>query len=225
MPVNKTDTIRVLIVDDHPFMRRGLAQVVQDQPQAEVCGEAASLPEALQQMERHKPDVVIIDISLGDEGNGIELIKEIKRRWPETSMLVCSMHDESLFAERALRAGALGYVNKSEDTQTFVKALRRIFAGQVSLSPRMTDRLLTQFTGSNRDSDQPRIAALSDRELEVFELLGRGLITKQIAAKLKLSRKTIETYREHIKAKLGLNNGTELTREATRWVLEQGQSG
>jgi len=215
-----TSLAAVLIVDDHPFMRRGLAQIIEDMPETSVCEEAAGVAEALDKIRLSCPDVVVVDISLGD-GNGLELTKDIKAQWPDVKVLVTSMHDESLFAERALRAGALGYVNKSDDVERFIAAFRRVLGGQVYLSQRMTDRLLTQVVGGAEESPRSPLERLSDRELEVFEMIGHGLGTKQIAAKLELSRKTVETYREHIKTKLGLANGTELTQHAVQWVLEQ----
>lgn len=221
MPTTEQQQVRVLIVDDHPFMRRGLAQTINDMSDMVVCGEASDKAEGLQKVEELNPDLVVIDISLGD-GSGIELIKEIKSRWPNTKMLVSSMHDESLFAERAIRAGALGFVNKGESSDIFVDALRKVKDGNTYLSSRMTDYILNQFVNSPEEPRKSRIDSLSDREIEVFELIGRGMITKQIAAKLELSPKTVETYREHIKMKLNLANGTELTRHAVQWVLEQG---
>lgn len=210
----------VLIVDDHAFLRRGLAQIIEDLPEVTVCGEAGGVSETLEKMRRLQPDIVIVDISLGD-GNGLELTKEIKSQWPDVRVLVSSMHDEALFAERALRAGAMGYVSKSDDVDCFINALRRVLDGQVYLSPRMTDRLLTRVVAGSPDNNTSPLERLSDRELEVFEMIGRGLSTKQIASKLDLSRKTVETYREHIKTKLSLRNGSELTQHAVQWVLEQ----
>jgi DNA-binding NarL/FixJ family response regulator len=210
----------VLIVDDHPFMRRGLAQIIVDMPEITACDEASGVAEALEKVRARVPDVVVVDISLGD-GNGLELTKDIKSQWPDIKVLVTSMHEESLFAERALRAGALGYVNKADDVDRFIAAFRRVLSGQVYLSQRMTDRLLTQVVGGNEEASRSPLERLSDRELEVFEMIGHGLGTKQIAAKLDLSRKTVETYREHIKTKLSLANGTELTQHAVQWVLEQ----
>ncbi len=215
-----TATASVLIVDDHPFMRRGLAQIIKDMAETSACDEAAGVEEALEKIRTRCPDVVVVDISLGD-GNGLELTKDIKAQWPDVKVLVTSMHDESLFAERALRAGALGYVSKSDDVERFITAFRRVLAGQVYLSQRMTDRLLTQVVSGADESSRSPLERLSDRELEVFEMIGHGLGTKQIAARLDLSRKTVETYREHIKTKLGLANGTELTQHAVQWVLEQ----
>lgn len=213
---------RVLIVDDHPFMRRGLAQTINDQPGLDVCGEAGSVAEALQIMESCHPDLAVVDISLGAE-SGIELIHAIRERWPATKVLVSSMHDETLFAERALRAGALGFVNKGEPPAVFVAALQRVNSGQIYLSERMTNRMLDQVLTDKLESTRSPIETLSNRELEVFEMIGKGMATKQIAARLGLSPKTIETYREHIKQKLNLSNATELTRNAVQWVLEQGR--
>jgi DNA-binding NarL/FixJ family response regulator len=213
---------QVLIVDDHPFMRRGLAQTINDQTGLDVCGEAGSVAEALLIMERCTPQLAVVDISLGAE-SGIELIQAIRARWPETKVLVSSMHDETLFAERALRAGALGFVNKGEPPDVFVAALQRVNSGQIYLSERMTNRMLDQVLTDKVEVSRSPIETLSNRELEVFEMIGKGLATKQIASRLGLSPKTIETYREHIKQKLNLKNATELTRNAVQWVLEQGR--
>jgi DNA-binding NarL/FixJ family response regulator len=213
---------RVLIVDDHPFMRRGLAQTINDQAGMEVCGEAGSVAEALQMMESSRPDLAVVDISLGAE-SGLELIQALRTRWPATKVLVSSMHDETLFAERALRAGALGFVNKGEPPDVFVAALQRVSSGQIYLSERMTNRMLDHVLADKVETNRSPIETLSNRELEVFEMIGKGMATKQIAARLGLSPKTIETYREHIKQKLNLSNATELTRNAVQWVLEQGR--
>jgi DNA-binding NarL/FixJ family response regulator len=212
---------RVLIVDDHPYMRRGLAQTINDQPGLEVVGEAGSLADAVKIMESSSPHLAVVDISLGAE-SGIELIQVLREKWPATKVLVSSMHDETLFAERALRAGALGFVNKGEPPDVFVTALKRVMSGQIYLSERMTKRMLGQVL-ADKDAKRSPIETLSNRELEVFEMIGKGLSTKQIAGRLGLSPKTIETYREHIKQKLKLSNATELTRNAVQWVLEQGR--
>jgi DNA-binding NarL/FixJ family response regulator len=213
--------IRLLIVDDHPVMRRGLSQVVSELGNMEVCGEAASKEEAFVGIEDLKPDVVIVDISLGQD-NGLDLIKEAKVRFPGTKLLVHSMHDETMFAERVLQAGALGYVGKNESTQSLIDAIHRVVAGQVHLSPRMTNRVLRRAAGRTAVAPgETCLNSLSDRELQVFEMIGRGLNTKRIAACLSLSIKTVESHRENIKWKLRLANGSELTREAVRWVLER----
>ena len=213
---------RVLIVDDHPFMRRGLAQTINDQPGLEVCGEAGTVAEAMQITETCRPHLAVVDVSLGEE-SGIELVQMIRAKWPDIKVLVSSMHDETLFAERALRAGALGYVNKGEPPNVFIAALQRVNSGQIYLSERMTNRMLGHVVTDKIEISRSPIETLSNREIEVFELIGKGIATKQIAAKLGLSPKTIETYREHIKQKLNLKNSTELTRNAVQWVLEQGR--
>ncbi|MFO1092224.1 MAG: response regulator transcription factor [Planctomycetaceae bacterium] len=210
----------VLVVDDHAFLRRGLTQIIDDLPEVAVCGEAAGVDETLAFLRDRQPDIVVLDISLAD-GNGLELTKEIKSLWPEIKVLISSMHDEALFAERALRAGALGYVSKSDDVDAFISALRCVREGRVYLSARMTERLLSRVAGGGPEPTRSPLQSLSDRELEVFEMIGRGQSTKQIAAQLDLSRKTVETYREHIKSKLALRNGAELTQHAVQWVLEQ----
>lgn len=210
---------RVMIVDDHPVVRQGLALLIDQQPDLEVCAEADSVGDAFSKFTESSPDLVIIDLSLKD-GSGIELIKEIKARNENARMLVSSMHDESLFAERVLRAGAKGYISKQEATGNIVEAARQVLDGRVYLSPRMSDQMLHRLVASGEDADRSPIDSLSDRELEVFEMIGQGLTTRQIASKLDLSPKTVETYRENIKAKLNLPNGTALTRHAVQWLLE-----
>lgn len=213
-----TQIARVLIVDDHPVVRRGLAELINDETDMEVCGEASDAPDALRQVEVKHPDVVVVDISL-QAGNGIELIQQIKEHDERVKTLVSSMHDESLFAERALRAGAMGYINKQEPTERVIDAIREVLSGQVYLSARMANRLLQSVVGGETLGQDP-IGTLSNRELEVFELIGQGLTTKKIAGRLHLSPKTIETHREKIKTKLNLSNSTELSRRAVQWVLE-----
>lgn len=210
---------RILLVDDHPVMRRGLSEIINDDPDMEICGEAATDVEALELSAELRPDVALVDVSLGDS-SGIELVRQLKEQHPQLKTLVLSMHDEELFAERAVRAGALGYVNKNQPTETLIQALRQVLDGKVYLTPRMTDRILNQMAGGKTEPGHDRLANLSNRELQVFEMIGHGLITKQIAAKLSLSAKTVETYREHIKDKLNLANATELTRRAVQWVLQ-----
>jgi DNA-binding NarL/FixJ family response regulator len=210
---------RILIVDDHPIVRQGLTLLIANEPDLEVCGEAADSGEAVRQLTASRPDLIVVDISL-HSGNGIELIKQIRSRDPNVKMLVSSMHDESLFAERALRAGAMGYINKAEATDKVVEAIRQVIRGKIYLSPRMTERMLCRAIGTEESLDHSPIDSLSDRELEVFELIGQGLTTRQIANKLHLSPKTVETYRENIKSKLNLANATELTRHAVQWTLE-----
>ncbi len=211
---------RILIVDDHPIVRRGFRELVAHEPDLLVCGEAEDAPQALQQIEATRPDVVVIDLTL-KSGHGLELIQEIKARDGRIKMLVSSMHDESLFAERALRAGASGYVSKQESADKIIDAVRRVLRGEIYLSPRMANRLLHRVASGEPLGKNP-IESLSDRELEVFEMIGQGLTTKQVAGKLELSPKTVETHREKIKTKLRLRNSIELSRHATQWVLENG---
>jgi len=210
---------RILIVDDHPLVRRGLMDLIADEPDLVVCGEAADAVEALRQVDALDPDLVIIDISL-KQGHGLELIKRIRTRDKPIKMLVCSMHDEALFAERALRAGAMGYLNKEEATEKVIDAIREVLRGKVYLSADMTERLLGRAVKAGKPLARLSNESLSDRELAVFEMLGQGLTTGAIADKLQLSVKTIETYREHIKSKLDLKNSAELGRHAAQWVLE-----
>jgi DNA-binding NarL/FixJ family response regulator len=210
--------MRIMIVDDHPIVRQGLALLINREPDLKVCGEAEGLSQAMKRLHECDPDVVIADISL-ENGSGLELIKELQSIRPAVKILVCSMHDEALYAERALRAGARGYINKEEATERMIAALRRVIDGHVYLSTAMTDRMLSRSIGGE-EPDKSAIETLSDRELEVFEQIGHGVTTRQIAEKLHLSPKTVETYRENIKAKLNLANATELTQHAVQWVLE-----
>jgi DNA-binding NarL/FixJ family response regulator len=211
---------RILVVDDHPIVRRGLRELVADEPDLEVCGEADNVTQALKQVEATRPDIVIVDLTL-KSGHGLDLIQEIRAIDKHIKVLVSSMHDESLFAERALRAGATGYISKQEPPEKLIDAMRQVLRGEICLSPRMSNRLLHRLT-TGEPLEQNPIASLSDRELEVFEMIGQGISTKQIARKLDLSYKTIETHREKIKSKLNLKNSTELSRHATQWVLESG---
>lgn len=210
---------RILIVEDHPVMRLGLRNLISDESDLEVCGEAADAATALELVEGRAPDLMLIDVSLRGS-SGLELIKQVAARPSPPKMLVISMHDEMLFAERALRAGALGYVNKEEAPDTVIEAIRHALAGKVYLSDRMTDRVLQLLARSDHELERPAESSLSDRELEVFGHIGRGTGTREIAERLGLSVKTIETYRENIKRKLGLESNTELIRRAVQWVLQ-----
>lgn len=216
-------TVKVMLVDDHPLVRHGLAQLIDDEPDMTVCAQAANAQEALRAVDSSSPDLVIIDISLGDGGggNGLELVKQIRSRHARIQTLVLSMHDESLFAERALRAGARGYVSKQQAMDTVVDAIRQVVEGKIYLSSQMTDRMLHRAVGKEEALEHSPIENLSDRELEVFEFIGQGLTTRQIANRMQLSPKTVETYRENIKTKLNLSNASELTRHAVQWVLDE----
>lgn len=215
-------TARILIVDDHPIVREGLTFLISNQPDLEVCGATDNASDALRLLASARPALVVIDISL-KSGSGIELIKQIKARDERVKMLVSSMHDETLFAERVLRAGAMGYINKAEATHEIINAIRQILGGQIYLSPYMSNRLLNGLADHSAMPDQAAITKLSDREMEVFGLIGQGLTTSQIAEHLHLSIKTIETHRENIKKKLNLETANELTRSAMQWMMEQSQ--
>jgi DNA-binding NarL/FixJ family response regulator len=212
----------VLIVDDHPAVREALAFRIGRQPDMEVCGEAADVGDALRLIAAAEPDVAVVDISL-KSGNGIDLIKRIKDRNKHIAVLVWSMHSEALYADRALRAGALGYVNKEQATGKIVEAIHRVLAGKVYLSQAMTERLLQRTVGGSREKvARSPLDMLADRELEVFRMIGTGVKTAEIAEKLHLSVKTVETYRDRIRHKLDLVDGTKLAHFATQWVLENG---
>jgi DNA-binding NarL/FixJ family response regulator len=208
-----------LIVDDHPIVRLGYSQLIAREPDLEVCGVAASQQEALVEMQRSRPNLAIVDISLKDS-YGLTLLEDLRAQHATVKVLVISAHDESLFAERALEAGALGYINKHEATDKLVDGIRTVLAGQVFLSDEMTRRLLRNRVGHRHGDSRPPVDALTTRELEVFELVGQGRTTRQIAHTLHLSPKTIERHKENLKDKLNIANATELVRQATRWVLE-----
>jgi DNA-binding NarL/FixJ family response regulator len=211
---------RILIVDDHPAVREALASRIGRQPDLEVCGEAADMSEALRLVADTQPDLAVVDISL-KTGSGIDLIKRIKDRNDGVRMLVWSMHSESLYAERALRAGALGYINKDQATDKIVEAIRRVLEGKVYLSDAMAEKMLHRAVGRGRkEVTLSPLDVLADRELEVFHLIGQGVKTMEIAERLHLSVKTVETYRDRIRQKLDLSDGTKLAHYATQWVLE-----
>lgn len=212
--------IRVVVIDDHPIVRRGLVDLINEEPDLEVCGEAGNAGEGLALVEKLKPDVGVIDISL-DGVDGLELLKNIKSRIPDFPVLVVSIHDEMLYAERALRAGALGYLNKKVAIDKVVDAIRQVRRGKVFLSERMAEHLLHAVVGGSGELRESPVERLSDRELEVYQLIGEGLSTRQIAEKLSLSTKTIETYRENIKSKLNLPDANHLIRSAVHWVMQQ----
>lgn len=212
------ETARVLIVDDHPLVRAGLAQLVTDVAGLSVCGEAGTVEEAVRQVEATRPDLVLVDLSLAG-GNGLRLIARIRDLHPNARMLVVSMHDETTFAERALRAGAMGYVEKREVSTHIVEAMRQVLAGRTYVGEGVRSRLVQAQAHATAPSNT--VDALSNRELEVFELIGQGMTAREIAARLSRSVKTIETHREHIKHKLGLRSGNELTTRAIQWVLDR----
>ena len=212
---------RILIVDDHPIVRRGIVQLIQNESNLEVCGEADSPATAVELLESLRPDLVIVDLTLA-HANGLGLIKDLQARDPRLPVLVLSMHDETLYAERALRAGAMGYIMKQEATDHIVEAIRQVLGGNIYVSERMTTRMLHRLVGDKREAGAVSpLETLSDREMEVLHLLGQGLSTRQIAEQLFLSVKTVETYLEHLKTKLGLESGRELIRYAMRHSLDE----
>jgi DNA-binding NarL/FixJ family response regulator len=211
--------VTVAIVDDHPLVREGLAARISAQPDMEVCGEAADIESALELIVTQRPSLVIVDIALRN-GHGIDLIKRIVAAGVSTRMLVVSAYDESFFAERALRAGALGYINKQELQGQVVEALRTVLRGERYLSTTMAQRLIAQAIGSK--VAQGGTETLTDRELQIFQLIGRGKSTREIAQELNVSVHTIDSHREHIRAKLDLRSGTELIQRAVQWHIENG---
>jgi DNA-binding NarL/FixJ family response regulator len=213
---------RILVADDHPFFRSGLIQWLQQQPALTCCGEADSLAAARQAVAELQPDVVLFDLRFGD-GEGLDLIRELSDTHPGVRVIVLSQYDEDVFAHRALRAGARGYIMKSEATETVLTAVQTVLRGEVYVSRHVGARLMHNLFPDPAAS-QPEIAALSDRELQVFELLGSEFGTREIAERLKISPKTVETYREHLKIKLHFPDGAALVKAAKSWV-EKGKLG
>jgi DNA-binding NarL/FixJ family response regulator len=210
---------RIFIVDDHPIMRQGLAQLINLESDLEVVGDAPDAKSALTAIMEVKPDLVIVDISLPGK-NGLELIKDLKASCDGILMLVHSMHDESLYVERVLRAGAHGYIMKHEGGKKFLDAMRRVIKGEIYVSQEMSGKILEIFSGRRPSSTDP-VEALSDRQFEIFQMIGQGKGTRSIAENLNVSVKTIDAHRAHIKEKLGLKSGNELVRFAVRWVENQ----
>lgn len=213
--------IQVLIVDDHALVREGLRSVIERQTDMQVCGEAEDATSALQLVRDRQPNVAVVDLTLRS-GSGLELIGDLRARNPGLRILVSSMHDENLFAERALQAGAMGYVHKQEGSERIVAAIRCIWKGEIFLSEEMSQHLLTRLAKGNASAPRSTIESLTNRELEVFEKLGQGHSARDIAESLHLSPKTIDRYRENIKHKLGLESASEVLRHATQWVLQAG---
>lgn len=207
---------KILLIDDHPLVREWLANLINEQSDLHVCGEASNAPEAFQLIGVAKPELVIVDISL-DGGSGIELIKNIKATYPAMLAIVLSMHDEALYAERALRAGARGYIMKREATKKILGAIRSVIAGTLYVSDKVTAKMAEKFVEGRHLKTNSPVEQFSDRELEVFQLLGRGHNTRQIADQLNLGFKTVQTYCARIKEKLNLTNANELLYQAIRW--------
>ncbi len=213
----QADKRGVLIVDDHPIVRQGLAQLIDQEHDLRVCGQAEDAYEAMQAIKELNPDLAVVDISLKDT-SGIELIKDIKVHFPGLPVLTLSMHDEGVYAERALRAGARGYVMKQEATERVVTAIRRVLSGEMYVSEGVAAKMVSKLVAGPAQTGGSPVDRLSDRELEVFRLIGAGYGTREMAEKLHLSVKTIETYRAHIKEKLDLIDANELLRTAINWV-------
>jgi len=212
---------RVLVVDDHPIVRQGLVQMIGREADLMVCGEAETAADALKAIAATKPDMAVVDLSLNGI-SGLELLKDIKIRYPKLPVLVLSMYDESIYAERVLRAGAKGYMMKEEATDKVLTAIRRVLSGQIYLSQAMAERFLHLFAEGRPKGGASPAECLSDRELEVFQLIGRGLGNTDIARQLHISPKTVETYRAHIKEKMDLASATELLQRAIQWTQSLG---
>src|SRR6478736_5498021 len=212
---------RIVIVDDHPLFRKGLEELIHTDGAFAVCGEAGNAAEAMEVIRQVNPELAIVDLSLPG-ANGIELIKNIRAEFPKLPVLVLSMHDESLYAVRALRAGADGYVMKHEAMANVIQAIREIFNGHPYLSPAMAAQVITKFAHRQAEGETDAVERLSDRELEILELIGKGNEVRQIAKLLNLSPKTVETHRAHIKDKLDLKNSREVARFALQWLQARG---
>jgi DNA-binding NarL/FixJ family response regulator len=219
LPARKT----ILIVDDHALVRRGLTTLIESEPGLTVCGAVGTCADALEAIREHSPALVIVDLAL-ERSDGMDLVKAMKMRHPQIPALVLSMHDEEVYAERALRAGARGYITKQQLDETVLIAIRRVLDGEMYLSRRLEGRLAAKYLGARAHAMDSPLQALSDRELQVFRMIGQGQGTREIGETLHLSVKTVESHREHIKRKLRLESSTELAHFATRWV-ETGHTG
>lgn len=211
---------RVLVVDDHPIVRQGLAMLINREADLMVCAEAEDAPKAMQSIVNAHPDILLLDISLNGP-DGLDLLKDVRTHYPELPVLILSMHDESVYAERALRAGAQGYIMKQEATEKVLVAVRRILSHEIYVSERIANRMLQRYIG-NRGAGRPSsVADLTDRELEVFRLIGEGHSTRRIAEELHISVKTVESYQAHIKEKLALRSARELVQHAIQWSINE----
>ncbi|HEY4257280.1 MAG TPA: response regulator transcription factor [Candidatus Udaeobacter sp.] len=209
---------RILIIDDHVMVREGVAEIIKHEPDLDVCGTATSAHEGIEAVRKLKPDLILVDITLPGK-NGIEFIKDVRAMNPDLRILVMSMHDESLYADRVLRAGGRGYIRKQEGGEKLIEALRRVVRGEIAVSEKMTGKLLEKFSG-RKTIDSP-LEGLSDRELEVFQLIGKGKTMKEIGDELHISPKTVEVHRSHIREKLKITSAAELIAYAARWSETQ----
>ena len=212
---------KVVIVEDHPLFRERLALLINKEMDMEVCGEADNIQQAMEVVRSTQPDAAVVDITLKGS-SGLELLKDLKAQSIELPVLVLSMHDESLYAERAIRAGAKGYITKDEASDKVMMAIRKVMGGEIYLSEGTTSRILKNITDGKSSVEAPALSNLTDRELEVFQLIGKGKTTREIAETLNLGLTTIDTYRARIKDKLNLRNATELIHQASDWVRSQG---
>lgn len=208
---------KVFLVDDHPIVRQGLTLLINQERDLTVCGEAEEMHSALQSIDSTKPDIVVLDISLNGP-DGLDLLKHLRSRHPKLPVLMLSMHDESIYAERTLRAGANGYIMKQEATEKVLIALRRILSNEIYVSDRIANNMLRHYVRGDQGAQSSPVTELSDRELEIFRLIGQGHTTRQIANELHLSVKTVESYQAHIKEKLSLHSARELVQHAIRWT-------
>jgi DNA-binding NarL/FixJ family response regulator len=215
-----TKKSRVFVVDDHPIVRQGLTVLINREADLTVCGEAEDAQSAIQFMTTARPDILVVDISLNGP-DGLDLLKEVRMRYPDLPVLILSMHEESIYAERALRAGAQGYIMKQEATEKVLLALRRILSHEIYVSERIANRMLQRYIGSPSTGRPSSIADLTDRELQVFRLIGEGHSTRQIAEELHISVKTVESYQAHIKEKLSLRSARELVQHAIQWSISE----
>ncbi|HQP49163.1 MAG TPA: response regulator transcription factor [Spirochaetota bacterium] len=214
---------RIFIVEDHPLFREGIAQLINTEDDLEVCGGAAGAPDALEQIAVLKPDLVIVDITLKNS-SGIDLTRELHKKYESLPILVLSMHDEPIFADRVLKAGASGYITKEESTDSVIRAIRRVLSGKMYISDDIMDHFLNRFKSGGKNIDASPVESLSEREFEVFNLIGQGHTNRQIGDMLCVSSRTISTYRERIKEKLNIESNAELNRYILRWMQAREQS-
>ncbi|MCU0822099.1 MAG: response regulator transcription factor [Spirochaetes bacterium] len=212
---------KIFLVDDHPVIRQGIRQVVESHEDLAVCGEASNADDAVKEINKLKPDLVIADIMLEGSANGIDLVKSIRERFPDIYTIVLSMHDESLYAERAIRAGARGYIMKEVAPKNIIEAIRTVLGGELYLSESQSKKIIDKLVHGSADTGDLSLGSLSDREIEIFQLLGNGFSTKEIAKKLNLSIYTVESHKRNIKTKMKLKNSSEVIKHAIQWVILQ----
>jgi len=214
---NGQQKIRILVVEDHPIMRQGIRLLVAQEQDLAICGEAATATDALKAAAQLRPDLAIVDLSLRDI-SGLELLRDMSLRFPRLRILALSMREEPFYAQRVLRAGAMGYITREDGTDKLMEGLRKVLAGEVYVSDKTASKVIGNFVSSRADGRMPLMRNLTDREMEIFELIGRGLTTREIAGRLHVSVKTVGSHREHIKNKLKLANATDLLKHAIGWV-------